>query len=87
MCVFYERERTGMIMSQTTNDSLKSNSEDQKDIRNVCVDSFYSESNMAHLRRGIAALNAGEGKEHEVSAEEDNTAVSKCEDRPAVRRF
>ena len=31
---------------------------------------------MAHLRRGIAALNAGEGKEHEVSAEEDSTAVS-----------
>ena len=30
---------------------------------------------MAHLRRGMAALNAGEGKEHEVLADEDNTAV------------
>lgn len=29
---------------------------------------------MAHLRRGIAALNAGEGKEHAVLTEEDNTA-------------
>lgn len=29
------------------------------------VDPFYSESNMAHLRRGIAALNAGQGVEHE----------------------
>jgi len=48
----------------------------KRDIRNCCADSFYSESNMAHLRRGITALNAGEGKEHEVSAEEDNTAVS-----------
>jgi len=28
-------------------------------------DPFYSESNMAHLRRGIAALNNGEGVEHD----------------------
>ena len=26
---------------------------------------FYSESNLAHLRRGIAALNAGKGAAHE----------------------
>lgn len=31
----------------------------------VGVDPFYSESNMAHLRRGMAALNAGKGIEHE----------------------
>lgn len=31
----------------------------------VTADPFYSESNMAHLRRGIAALNAGKGVEHE----------------------
>lgn len=31
----------------------------------VSADMFYSESNMAHLRRGIAALNAGKGEEHE----------------------
>lgn len=37
----------------------------------VSVDPFYSESNMAHLRRGIAALNAGEGTEHEPIEEED----------------
>ena len=29
------------------------------------ADPFYSESNMAHLRRGIAALNAGKGTVHE----------------------
>ena len=29
-------------------------------------DPFYSESNMAHLMRGIAALNAGEGIEHDL---------------------
>lgn len=31
----------------------------------VSVDPFYSQSNMDHLRRGIAALNAGKGIEHE----------------------
>lgn len=36
----------------------------------ISVDPFYSESNMAHLRRGIAALNAGEGTEHEPIEEE-----------------
>lgn len=29
-------------------------------------DPFYSETNMAHLRRGIIALNAGQGQEHEL---------------------
>ncbi len=31
----------------------------------VSADSFYSDSNIVHLRRGIAALNAGNGAEHE----------------------
>ena len=30
------------------------------------VDPFYSESNMAHLRRGVEALNAGKGVEHDI---------------------
>ena len=34
-------------------------------------DPFYSESNMKHLRRGIAALDAGEGVEHELVGDED----------------
>ena len=29
-------------------------------------DPFYSESNMAHLRRGIAQLNAGMGVQHDL---------------------
>ena len=36
----------------------------------VSADPFYSESNMAHLRRGIAALNAGKGSEHEIPGED-----------------
>ena len=30
------------------------------------TDPFYSESNMAHLRRGIAQLNAGRGVQHDL---------------------
>jgi DNA-damage-inducible protein J len=30
------------------------------------ADPFYSESNLAHLRRGIAALNSGKGVEHDI---------------------
>ena len=33
----------------------------------VSIDPFYCESNMEHLRRGIAALNAGLGVEHELA--------------------
>lgn len=32
----------------------------------VSVDPFYSESNLAHLRRGMEALNAGKGVEHDI---------------------
>lgn len=35
----------------------------------LTADPFYSESNMAHLRRGIVALNAGEGTEHDIIEE------------------
>jgi DNA-damage-inducible protein J len=32
----------------------------------LAADTFYSDANMERLRRGIAALNAGEGVEHEL---------------------
>jgi len=32
----------------------------------VSVDPFYSESNIAHLHRGVEALNAGKGVEHNI---------------------
>lgn len=35
----------------------------------VSVDPFYSENNIAHLRRGVAALNAGLGVEHDIIEE------------------
>lgn len=32
----------------------------------VSIDPFYSDSNMAHLQRGIEALNEGRGVEHDI---------------------
>ena len=38
----------------------------------VSADPFYSDSNMAHLRRGVAALNAGKGVSHDLIEDDDN---------------
>ena len=41
----------------------------------ITADPFYSEANMKHLRRSIAALNEGRGVEHkliEVDTDEEN---------------
>lgn len=35
----------------------------------VSMDPFYSENNIAHLRRGVTALNAGLGVEHDIIEE------------------
>ena len=35
----------------------------------VSMDPFYSESNVAHLRRGVTALSAGLGVEHDIIEE------------------
>ena len=54
-------------MSQTVNFSFEPDSDAKKSIQQIpCADPFYSESNMAHLRRGIAALNEGKGSKHEI---------------------
>lgn len=36
----------------------------------VSADPFYNEENLAHLRRSIAALNAGYGVAHELTDDE-----------------
>jgi len=40
-------------------------------------DHFYSGSNMAHLRRGISALNSGKGVEHDQLKHDQFKAESK----------
>ena len=37
----------------------------------ISADPFYAQSNMEHLRRGIAALNGGEGVKHELIVADD----------------
>jgi DNA-damage-inducible protein J len=37
----------------------------------LSADPFYSERNMEHLRRGVAALDAGQGVAHEIIEVED----------------
>lgn len=37
----------------------------------VSADPFYSESNMANLKRGVETLNANKGIEHDLIEEED----------------
>lgn len=56
----------GLSMSAAINIFLKKVARERRIPFELSLDPFYSESNMAHLRRGIKALNAGEGKEHEL---------------------
>ena len=55
----------GLSMSTAINISLKKVARERRIPFELSADPFYSESNMAHLRRGVAALNAGKGVEHE----------------------
>lgn len=55
----------GLSMSTAINIYLKKVARERRIPFELSADPFYSESNMAHLRRGIAALDAGKGVEHE----------------------
>lgn len=52
-------------MAQAVNVNFRMDAELKKN-----ADPFYSENNMAHLRRGIAALDSGKGVEHELLLED-----------------
>jgi len=55
----------GLSMSTAINIFLKTVAREKRIPFELSADPFYSESNMAHLHRGVAALNAGKGVEHE----------------------
>lgn len=55
----------GLSMSTAINIFLRKVARERRMPFELSADPFYSESNMAHLRRGIAAFNAGKGVEHE----------------------
>lgn len=56
----------GLTMSTAFNIFAKTMVRQQGIPFEISLDPFYSENNMAHLRRGIAALNAGKGIEHDI---------------------
>ena len=62
-----EKKCSGMGLSMTTafTTFAKKVSREKRIPFEVSAGPFYSESNMAHLRRGIAALNTGKGSEDE----------------------
>ena len=57
----------GLTMSAAITVFLKKVGREHRIPFELSVDPFYSESNMQHLRRGVAALNAGNGVEHEIT--------------------
>lgn len=61
----------GLNMSTAINIFAKTMVRQQRIPFEVSLDPFYSESNMAHLRRGIDALNSGKCTEHDIIEVED----------------
>lgn len=61
----------GLSMSAAINVFLKKVAREKRIPFELSADPFYSQSNMEHLRRGIEALNAGKGTEHELMETED----------------
>lgn len=59
-------EEIGLSMTTAINIFLKAVAREKRSPFELSADPFYSASNMAHLRRGVAAMNAGKGVEHEL---------------------
>ncbi len=64
-------EEMGMSMTTAFTIFAKAVSRERRIPFEVTADPFYSQSNMAHLRRGVAALDGGMGKTHELIEAED----------------
>lgn len=59
----------GLTMSNAINIFLTKLANEQRIPFEVAIDPFYSDENMARLRKSIADLNAGKGKVREVDYE------------------
>ena len=59
-------EEIGLSMTTAINIFLKAVAREKRIPFELSADPFYSAGNMAHLRRGVAAMNAGKGVEHEL---------------------
>ena len=61
----------GLNMSTAFNIFARTMVRQQRVPFEISLDPIYTESNMAHLRRGIKALNEGKGVEHDIIELED----------------
>lgn len=59
-------EEIGLSMTTAINIFLKAVAREKRIPFELSADPFCSASNMAHLRLGVAAMNAGKGVEHEL---------------------
>ena len=59
-------QELGMNMTTAITKFAKKMTREKRIPFDVSIDPFYSESNMVHLRRGMEALNAGKGVEHDI---------------------
>lgn len=57
----------GLNMSTAFNIFARTMVRQQRVPFEISLDPIYTESNMAHLRRGIKALNEGKGVEHDIN--------------------
>ena len=64
-------QELGMSMTTAFTIFAKKMSREKRIPFEVSVDPFFSESNMAHLMRGIEALNEGKGVEHDLIEVDD----------------
>ncbi len=61
----------GLNMSTAITIFAKKMSREHRIPFEVSVDPFFSESNLSHLKRGVIALNAGKGVEHDLIEADD----------------
>lgn len=64
-------QELGMNMTTAITIFAKKMTREKRIPFDVSIDPFYSESNVTHLRRGIKALNAGKGVEHDIIEAEE----------------
>jgi DNA-damage-inducible protein J len=64
-------DEIGLNMSSAITIFLKTVARERRIPFVLSADPFYSESNMAHLHRGMSALNAGKGVEHDLIEDDE----------------
>lgn len=64
-------DELGLSMSAAFTIFAKKMSREKRIPFEVSIDPFYSDSNMNHLRRGAAALDAGQGVQHELIEDDE----------------